>query len=274
MCAWRGAAALADRLLERIRVHDLAMEAEPWDGPGEAHPWAGSDPHGRAWKLVTLTSPAGDDEEARFKPDALRAAVKRVRGAVRPWWRATRWGRQTRDRGSRRKRGRKDTSLVYALESLLAAWSTSTVSYTGSTFPRMSLPGLGVADWAWTDLLVDVRLVDPSDPTHGIREALKYATKAEGTKQEQAARAAAVEYAFYQVHRVGVTGALRAIQGRSSAPDSEDVRPEDLHDDYDAACEACGTIGSWAWARILPPRVVEANGGWGLIVPTHERTPP
>ncbi len=35
-CARRGAAAVGDRIDERIQVHDLVMELEPWEGPGES----------------------------------------------------------------------------------------------------------------------------------------------------------------------------------------------------------------------------------------------
>lgn len=274
-CARRGAAAMAERLLERIQVHNLIMEAEPWDGPGEPHAWSGSDPQGRAWKLVTLTCPAVADEEARFDPDALRAAVKRVRKAVMAWWRSTPWGRQVREPGSREKRVRHDTSLVCAIEIAPGGMVHAHVFVYGEFVPQEELAlALGRALGLDGPAILDIRAVDREDPTHGIREALKYATKAEGTRQEQATRAAAVEYAFRHVHRVGIAGALRKIRGRSTTPDCEDVQGDDLHDEAEAACEACGAIGEWAWGRILSHTAVAANAGWGVMVSPGGRAPP
>ncbi len=217
---------------------------------------------------MTLTCPALSDEETRFEPEALREAVRRVRKALMPWWRSTPWGRQARDAGSRSKRVRRDTSLVYAIEIAPSGMVHIHLLVYGEYVPQDELArSWGEALGLDGPAVVDIRAVDPDDPTHGIREALKYATKAEGTRQEQAARAAAVEYAFYSVHRVGIAGALRKIQGRSREPDSEDVQPDDLHDEFEAPCEACGALGSWEWERITSHRAVEANGGWGLVLP-------
>ncbi len=274
MCARRGAAAVADRILERIRVHDLIMESEPWDGPGESHHWSGGDRHGRAWKLVTLTFPAVSHKQARFEPEALREAVQRVRKAIMPWWRATPWGRQVR-RGSRKKQVRRDTSLVYAIEIAPGGMVHVHLLVYGEYWDQGELARTwGKALGLDGPAVADIRTVDPDDPTHGIREALKYATKAEGTRQEQAVRASAVEYALFNVHRVGIAGALRKIKGHSRDPSSEDVHAEDLHDEFEAACEACGAIGSWAWERIVSDRVIEGNGGWGLVIPPALPTPP
>jgi len=261
--------------LERIRVHDLVMEAEPWHGPGEPHPWSGGDPQGRAWKLLTLTSPAAGDDEARFDPEALQAAVRRVRKAVAPWWRRTPWGRQVRNPDSHTLRARKDTSLVYALEIAPGGMVHVHALVYGEYVPQEELAR------AWGKVLgmdgpavVDIQAVDPEDPARGIREALKYATKGQGKRGDQAARAAAVEYAFAHVHRVSISGALRGIRCRSVNPDAEDVQAEDVHDECEAACEACGALGSWVWERIVSHRMVEINGGWGVILTQSERSPP
>ena len=270
ICARRGAAALSCRLLERIRVHDLTMECEPWDGPGRTSSWSGGDLHGRSWKLVTLTSPAPRDSALRFEPEHLRTSVTHVRAAVGRWWRSTPWGRQKRDPASRRKRVRRDTSCLSALEVAPGGMVHVHALVYGEYVPHRELSNLwGSALGLEGPAVVDIRTVDASDPTKGIREALKYATKGIGGK-DQGTRAAAVEYAFRNVHRVSISGALRSIQGRSTRPDVEDPQGADLHASDDAVCEACGVIGSWQWDRIVSHGHVQENGSWGVL----RRAPP
>ena len=82
-------------------------------------------------------------------------------------------------------------------------------------------------------------------------------------------RAAGVEYALANTKRVSILGALRKIQGRSAATDSEDAKPDDFHDDHEAPCEACGSLGQWTWGGCTATAAVATNGGWGLV-----RAPP
>lgn len=261
---------MAERITERIKVHSLVMESEPWDGPGEPPRTTFGDRHGRSWKMLTLTTPALEDLEARFDPGTLRSAVRRVRDAFPRFWRRTPWGCQVRDPASRKKRVRRDTSAVTAIEVAPGGMVHMHVLVYGEYVPRALLAEV------WGGVLgldgpavVDIRSVDFHDPTRGIREALKYATKGEGSRRDQARKAAAVEYALANTKRISVLGALREIQGRSESADSEDVRAEDLHDDHDASCEACGLLGQWKWVSNMGAAAVTAVGGWGLL-----RAPP
>ena len=113
--------------------------------------------------------------------------------------------------------------------------------------------------------VIDIRKVNPADVAGGIREALKYATKGEGSRCDQARKAAAVEYALANTKRVSILGALRMVQGRSEAADSDDLQAEDLHDDHDAACEVCGSLGRWNWRGYTDAVAVARNGGWGFL---------
>lgn len=266
VCAPRAAAAIADRLTERIRAHDLAMESEPWDGPGEAPRTAIGDLHGRAWMLLTLTTPAREDEADRFHPDTLRQDVRLVRDAFPGFWRRTTWGGQVRDPESRNKRARRDTSAVTAIEVAPGGMVHMHVLVYG----EFVLQKLLAEEWARAigldgPAVVDIRFVR-GDVAGGIREALKYATKGEGSLREQARKAAAVEIALANVKRVTILGALRRIKGRSEKTDSEDVQADDLHDTHEAACEACGEIGGkWQRGPSASAAAVTRNGGWGLV---------
>jgi hypothetical protein len=108
-----------------------------------------------------------------------------------------------------------------------------------------------------------------------LREVLKYATKGE-TGRAQASYAAAVEIAFRNVHRVAIGGALRKVKITADDRTTEDVRPEDLHDDHTMACESCGVIGGgWDWIGVFSSEAVEQIGGFGLVslaAPTHYGT--
>ena len=269
-CARRGAAAIAGRLNERIQVHDLVMESEPWDGPGESPRTTYGDRHGRSWKLLTLTQPALPDEAARFHPATLRKAVRTVREAAPRFWRCTPWGRQVRDPGKRAKRVRRDTSAVTATEIASGGMVHMHVLVYGEYVPQEILAEeWGKAIGLGRPAVVDIRSVRAGDVAGGIREVLKYATKGDGTGRVQAERAAAVEYAMANTKRVTILGALRKIQGRSEETDAEDIQADDLHDHAEAACEACGLIGGWRWGGRAPESAVAANGGWGLF-----RAPP
>lgn len=254
-CARRGAAAVAGRISERIAVHDIIMESQPWDGPGRRQK--------RSWKMITLTSPADLDESVRWHPEALRARVMAVSAALPKWWRRTPYGRQGRDTDERSKRSRQDTSAVAALEIAPGGMVHVHVLVYGEFVPQAELQN------AWQKVLgvplalVDIRAVG-KDVTGGIREALKYATKATG--EDKAERAAAVELAFRQTKRVRVYGALKGIQCRSREADSEDSTDDDVHDHHVAACQACGLLGDWCYMRAHVDRTtVQHNGGFGLL---------
>jgi hypothetical protein len=125
--------------------------------------------------------------------------------------------------------------------------------------------------------VVDVRRITGPDGVAGaLREVLKYATKGERGTRTQPTHAAAVELAFRRVRRVELGGALRGVKLPDSNGDSEDVKPEDLHNDQAAACEVCGTVGEWAWLGIVSATVVQMNAGFGVArdyVPPREIRP-
>jgi len=261
-CAHRTAGAVAGRLLERIRAHDVVMESQPWDGTGLAQR--------RSWRLVTLTSPAPSDVEVRWDPTALRDAVKSVGDALARWWRMTPWGRQVRDQ-SRSKRARADTSAVGAQEIAPGGMVHWHVMVYGEFVPQDTLAAAWASALGVPAAIVDVRTIR-GDISDGIREALKYATK--GTGEDQVARASAVEYALHNVKRIRTYGALRGILGRSPEPD-DDGTSEDVHDHHEAACEACGLVGEWRWTRSRAGNeLVARNQGWGRVQPSLSRAPP
>ena len=242
------------------------MESEPWEGPGESPRTTWGDQHGRGWKLLTLTTPAVNDLEARFDPEALRTAVRTAVEVFLPFWRRTAWGRQVRDSGTRKKRARRDTSAVRVLEVARGGMVHVHSLVYGEYVPQADLAeawraALGVAH----PVVVDVRAVG-ADVASGIREALKYATKGEGAGRDQARHAAAVEYAMHNTRRVSILGALQKIQGRSDGAEAEDVRPEDVHDEFEAPCEACGVLGEWRWIGRASGQDVTVNNGWGAVV--------
>ena len=68
VCARRAAAAAAERVGERIQIHDPVMQAQPWEGPGDSPRTLYGDQRGRAWRMLTLTTPALEDHEDRFDP--------------------------------------------------------------------------------------------------------------------------------------------------------------------------------------------------------------
>jgi hypothetical protein len=251
-CSRRAAAAVTDRVAARVAVHDLAMEAEPWDGAGAAQR--------RSWRLVTLTSRAPARDQ-RFSVRALARNVRGVRRAFGHWWRLTPWGRQLRSDGSRRKRSRRDTSYVLALEVAPGGMVHVHALIYGEYVAQRSLAA------AWSAVLgeraiLDVRTVRGAGVAGALREVLKYASKGE-KGHRQVEHAAAVELALRGVRRVELGGALRWVQLSDSSGDSEDVREADLHDSHVAACQVCGVIGEWRWVAIVSAASVEENGGFG-----------
>ncbi len=256
-CARIGAAAIADRIAARVAVHDLIMDAEPWDGSGKARR--------RSWRMVTLTMRAEASPEDRFNPISLRRNVRRVRRAWSPFWRSLSWGRQVRADDTRKKRSRKDTSYIFAQE----------VSPQGMVHIHALVYGefiqQAVLEGAWSKALkekarVDVRAVKSfSDMSGALQEVLKYATKGEKHSRDQAVHAAAVEIAFRNVHRVALGGAVRSVTILDSAAATEDVRAEDLHNTHKMACEGCGVVGEWKWVGRVRSEVVIENGGFGML---------
>jgi hypothetical protein len=124
---------------------------------------------------------------------------------------------------------------------------------------------------AWGDAVrerarVDVRAVKSEKGIAGaLREVLKYATKGEKGQRTQAERAAAVESAFRNVHRIALGGAIRKIRIADSSGSSEDVRTTDLHELRVMSCEECGVVGEWKWVGIVDEGIVQENGGFGLL---------
>ncbi len=256
-CARIGAAAVADRTAARVAIHDLQMESEPWDGPGNAQK--------RSWRMLTLTTRAEADVDARFNRHALRTQVRRVRAVFSQFWRSTDWGRQVRDGGARRKRSRRDTSYVFAQEVSPSGMVHVHALVFGEYIPQL------VLEAAWGQCVrgrarVDVRTVaGPRGVASALREVLKYATKGEKGVRVQPERAAAVELAFRNVHRLGLGGAVRRVRVSESDGATDDVTPADLVDDGALSCSTCGVVGEWTWVGIVSERLVADVGGFGPI---------
>jgi hypothetical protein len=270
---------MAGRLLARVRVHDVIMAAEPWDGSGRKKK--------RGWRLVTLTCPVSTNADDNFRRGQLRSGVIGVRRALSKFWRLTDWGRQVANpvplvdadgqpvyyvrgpkagtqRVSLKKRARRDTSAVAFLEIGPAnGMPHAHLLIYGEYVPHEAIEqawGRALGRRAW----VDVRAV--ADIGEGLQEVVKYVAKGSKDLEVIAPRAAAVELAFRHVHRGSVVGALRKIKAdKDDAPDSIDLTPEDVHATKQAACEDCGCIGEWAWMGVTAADTVGLNGGFGLI---------
>lgn len=280
-CARSAAAAVVDRIVQKVQLHDAAMLTTPWEG---AERWS-KDVHyrrgesttpprnwrDRRWKMVTITR--WHDAADAFNLATLREHVRESRRLFSAWWRRTPWGRQVRDRETGKKRSRRDTSYVVGLEvapggmvhfhvaiygeyvqqrELLAAWRTV-----------LQKAGLAVHD---RDGGVNIQaLRKGTSEFDALREVLKYATKgqtdADGVERmPEPWHAAAVECAFRSVRRSDVGGALRRI----TSDDICDLQPDDLHNCKVSACEGCGVIGEWEWRGMRSRQLVERNGGFGL----------
>jgi hypothetical protein len=124
---------------------------------------------------------------------------------------------------------------------------------------------------AWSAALgvkahVHVKAVAGADGVaDALRETLKYATKCEKGDRSAPERAAAVELALRDIHRVSIGGALRSVTIADSTGAHEDVRADDLHDDHALTCEHCGVVGEWRWQNIVSPANVAALGGFGIV---------
>lgn len=174
--------------------------------------------------------------------------------------------RTVRDDGARRKRSRRDTSYVFAQEVSPRGMVHVHALVFGEYIPQRMLE----AAWGHavrSRAMVDVRMISGAhDVAAALREVLKYATKGEKGLRTQPQRAAAVELAFRNVHRLGLGGALRKVRVSPADGATDDVTPTDLVDDRSLSCEACGVVGEWKWVGIVSGGVVEDIGGFGLIV--------
>lgn len=266
-CARAGAAAVADRIGARVAVHDLEIEAEPWDGPGRRQL--------RSWRMLTLTRPAPANVAERFDPDELHAAVRSVRESFRTFWRSTAWGRRPRDPETGRRRVRRDTSYVFALEVAPGGMVHVHALVYGEYVAQAKLQA------AWSRALGEARAIvhvrtadDPAGGVDALREVLKYATKGEKGTRVQAERAAAVECALRNTKRITIGGALRKVRIDPEDGETDDIRPEDVHDRAEAACEGCGLIGEWKWIGTATAVTVERNQGYGIMRTGPPAAPP
>ena len=247
-CARRVAAAVADRADQRVAAHDLIMSTQGWDGVGR--------PQRRGWKMLTLT--ARMTVECRFDPDELRQQIRMLLANFRRFWRVTDWGRQKRDSRTHRKRSRRDTSYIRAIEVSPKGMVHLHVLVYGEFVPQRLLQSI------WSDICGDLAIVDiraVRGVRRALREVLKYATKGEKGPREQARHAAAVELAFRNVRRVEYGGALRGVRTPESSGGDDDGQPEDLHNYRVAACAVCGSVGDWRWAWTVDAATVQRNGG-------------
>ena len=213
--------------------------------------------------MVTLTSQADANVEARFELGALQEQIRHVRRAFMAFWRLTPWGRQRREGTKRAKRNRKDTSYIYALEVSPQGMVHAHVLIFGEYLPQNLIQA------AWTKAMgelarVDVRTVDPKGGVAAaIQEVLKYVTKTEKGTRTRIWRAAMVELAMRHLHRTAIGGALRLI--KVTEANIDEIGMEDLHATHELACECCGVVGAWRWTGIVDPGIVVENGGFGTL---------
>ena len=269
ICSRLAAAVVVARIGERILEHDRLIPDSAWDGPGK--------PLQRGWKLLTLTLRADGDVDARFEPDLLQRQMRTMSALYRQFWRGTVWGRQLRDPWSKRKRARRDTSYIVAFEVSPEGVPHLHALVFGEFILQAQLSVLW-QELTGTSYIVDIRAVRGAVAL-ALREVLKYATKGEKGDLRQTQHAAAVEYAFKNVHRVRLGGAIRTIRTGDAY---EDVSPQELSTqvpsaDGDeispAACEACGAVGDWRYLGFVGPDAVAENGGFGLLRAWRRRPP-
>jgi len=253
--AQRAAAAkITDRLLQRIRVHDVLMEQQPWDGLGRKR--------ARSWRLLTLTLPISRIPEANWDPIKMRAGIKKGRAAWTKFWRSTSWGRQrVTEKG---QRSRRDTSAIIAGEfGPKNAMPHFHVMVYGEFIDKAELARLWAAALDLPLALVDVRKIE--DPAEGIKEVVKYVAKGVGDEPLTPRHAAYIELALRNVHRVSIVGYLRQVKVTEEDGATEELRAEDVHDRETLCCEACGVIGEWSWEGFIDSRIIKHNGGFGLF---------
>lgn len=250
-----GAAALAARMGQRVKLHDLVQETQEWDGHGRQAK--------RSWRMVTLTTrvAVGEGADKTWAAPILRFRVLRARRALIPWWRRTPWGRQIH--GEKGKRSRRDTSAIAAVEVGAGGMVHLHVLVYGEFVSQEQLSRSWAKVLGVSMAIVDVRSITSME--EGLKEVLKYTVK--GFQEDMPLtpqRAANLELAFRHVHRVSMLGALRRIRLEKDHAKFDDVRAEDVHDHQVAACEDCGCVGDWKWVGVADERTVKANGGYGL----------
>jgi hypothetical protein len=188
-----------------------------------------------------------------------------MRKLFRQFWRKTDWGRQIHDPLTGRKRSRRDTVFVLALEVGPGGNVHLHLLVYGEFLPQAMLQSLWsavVGDLA----IVDVRSVRGSEGLRGaIAYVLKYVLKGESGRLPRPEHAAAVEYALRNVRRVEIGGALRTVTtADSTSPAAEEPRLQEVMGVRGGSCEACGSIGQWSWKGRMPPSEVLEVGGFGL----------
>jgi len=245
---------MLERITPALRVHDLEMEVEPWNGPGSEKV--------RGWKLITGTTPARETD--RFDPEHLKDQRTEVVRAFRKFWRTTPWGRHVRDGGKHSpKRARMDTSYVMSIEVAPGGMVHWHALIYGEFVPQAELQERWEGALGVELALVDVRSID-GDSVRALREVVKYVTKSEGSIHEKAAHLACIEVAFKGTRSVMMGGAIVRIRKSLGELELEEGKAEDCHDELVSSCEACGTIGEWRFSGPAGRHAVEANGGFGV----------
>jgi hypothetical protein len=244
-----------ERAETRLAVFDMTQVGQRFEGPGAQQKLG--------YKLLTLTTRTPSSPQGRFDPCALRERVSVMRGLFRRFWRRTDWGRQVRDLATGRKRSRRDTGFILALEIGPGGNVHLHVLVYGEYVPQAILQDL------WTEVvgeklaIVDIRAA--RDRAGALRYILKYLLKGARNARPFPELAAAVEYALRRVRRVEIVGAFRTAGGARRT--GEDVSPAEVSEARNGACEACGKVGSWKWDGRVPPEHVAVFGGFGLIRP-------
>jgi len=244
---------MLERITPALRVHDLEMEVEPWDGPGPEKL--------RGWKLVTGTTPARETD--RFDPEHLKAQRKEVVRAFTKWWTTTPWGRRVRDEGKRSKRRRRDTSYIMSVEVAPGGMVHWHALVYGEFVPQPELQERWERALGVELAVLDVRRID-GDSVSQLREVVKYVTKSQGSMTEKAAHLACIEIAFRGTRSVMMGGAIKRIRKSLGELEEEEGKATDCHDELVSACEACGSIGEWKYSGPAGRHAVEANGGFGV----------
>ena len=222
----------------------------------------------RGWKLLTLTSRAPIDLNLRFNVSYLRRRVSQVRKAASALWRLTAWGKQCRDVDTGRKRARRDTSYILAVEVAPGGMVHVHMAVYGEFVPQAQLQAF------WSEALGETARVyiqavrGPSEVAGALREVVKYATKGEKDRRSQARHAAAVELAFRGVKRISMGGALRNVRIDDNDGAQEDANSDSCDETKHLGCDNCGFVGGWCHEGYVSPEVVGHNMGFGPITGT------
>jgi hypothetical protein len=138
---------------------------------------------------------------------------------------------------------------------------------------HLAIYGEYVADWylqqLWREHCVvggwisveTIKAATAADFRKALREVLKYVSKGDKQPGKRAERAAAIEWAFKNVRRVELGGALRCVPAVTEAEVATAGRK----------CEVCDGGSSWRWQGIRAPDYVATNGGFGVTRLTDDR---